>query len=260
MRTTTARSLVVMTLLAILSLALPLSAAAAVDPGQVRMTRIVGGFSSPVGVTNAGDGTKRLFVVEQGGLVRVVKGSAISPTVFLDLTAKILPGSERGLLGLAFDPDYATNGAFYIYATSAAGSPHNEVWRYHVSGNPNPAGPGRDLILDVGPSTNGNHNAGWMGFGPVGMLYIASGDVGVSANAQDNTNLLGKILRIDVDPVAPGYQIPADNPFVGMGGGVRGEIWAFGLRNPWRDSFDSATGELFIGNVGAVSFEEINLG
>ena len=115
-------------------------------------------------------------------------------------------------------------------------------------------------MLAVGPSTNGNHNAGWLGFGPDGYLYIASGEVGVPANAQDNTNLLGKILRIDVDPVASGYQIPADNPFVGAGGGVREEIWANGLRNPWRASFDQATEKLFIGNVGGSAFEEINLG
>ena len=233
---------------------------AAYANATIAATRVASGLNQPLYVTAAPGDTSRLFIVEKGGTIKILdlNSGQVLATPFL--TVPVDPASERGLLGLAFDPDYATNGAFYIYATSAAGSPHNEVWRYHVSGNPNLAGPGRDLILDVGPSTNGNHNAGWMGFGPDGMLYIASGDVGVSANAQDNTNLLGKILRIDVDPVAPGYQIPADNPFVGMGGGVRGEIWAFGLRNPWRDSFDSATGQLFIGNVGAVSFEEINLG
>ena len=125
--------------------------------------------------------------------------------------------------------------------------------------NPNVANGTGQLVLDVGPSTNGNHNAGWLGFGPDGDLYIASGEVGVPANAQDLTNLLGKMLRIDVSS-GTGYTIPADNPFVGMGGGVREEIFAFGLRNPWRASFDSATGNLFIGNVGAASFEEINLG
>ena len=211
-------------------------------------------------MTAAPGDTSRLFIVEKSGTIKILdlNSGQVLATPFLTVPVDV--ASERGLLGLAFDPDYATNGAFYVYATSTAGSPHNEVWRYHVSGNPNVAAAGRDLILDVGPSTNGNHNAGWMGFGPDGYLYIASGEVGVQANAQDNTNLLGKILRIDVDPVAPGYQIPADNPFVGMGGGVRDEIWAFGLRNPWRASFDSATGNFFIGNVGATSFEEINLG
>ncbi len=226
----------------------------------IAATRVASGLSQPLYVTAAPGDTSRLFIVEKGGTIKILdlNSGQVLATPFL--TVPVNTASERGLLGLAFDPDYATNGAFYLYATSNASSPHNEVWRYHVSGNPNVAAAGRDLILDVGPSTNGNHNAGWLAFGPDGDLYIASGEVGVAANAQDKTNLLGKILRIDVDPVAPGYQIPADNPFVGEGGGVRGEIWAYGLRNPWRESFDQATGNFFIGNVGGTSFEEINLG
>ena len=226
----------------------------------ISATRVASGLNQPLYVTAAPGDTSRLFIVEKGGTIKILdlNSGQVLATPFLSVPVDV--ASERGLLGLAFDPDYATNGAFYVYATSTAGSPHNEVWRYHVSGNPNVAAAGRDLILDVGPSTNGNHNAGWMAFGPDGDLYIASGEVGVAPNAQDNTNLLGKILRIDVDPVAPGYQIPADNPFVGAGGGVRAEIWAFGLRNPWRASFDSATGNFFIGNVGGTAFEEINLG
>ena len=226
----------------------------------IAATRVASGLSQPLYVTAAPGDTGRLFIVEKTGTIKILdlNSGQVLATPFL--TVPVDTASERGLLGLAFDPDYATNGAFYVYATSTAGSPHNEVWRYHVSGNPNVAAAGRDLILDVGPSTNGNHNAGWLGFGPDGDLYIASGEVGVAANAQDKTNLLGKILRIDVDPVAPGYQIPADNPFVGEGGGVRDEILAYGLRNPWRASFDPATGKFFIGNVGGASFEEINLG
>jgi glucose/arabinose dehydrogenase len=226
----------------------------------IAATRVASGLSGPLYVTAAPGDTSRLFIVEKDGTIKILdlNTGAVLATPFL--TVPVDTFSERGLLGLAFDPDYATNGAFYVYATSAGPSPHNEVWRYHVSGNPNLAAGGRDLVLDVGPSTNGNHNAGWLDFGPDGYLYIASGEVGVSANAQDKTNLLGKILRIDVDAVAPGYQIPADNPFVGEGGGVRGEIFAFGLRNPWRASFDSATGAFFIGNVGGNAFEEINLG
>ncbi|MEA2876325.1 MAG: hypothetical protein QOF14_1521 [Hyphomicrobiales bacterium] len=220
-------------------------------------TGIIGG---PLYVTAPPADTGRLFIVIQEGRIRIVNleagfGGQLGGTF---LTVPVSNGSETGLLGLAFDPDYATNGAFYVYATSTTG--RNEVWRYHVSGDPNVAATTRDLILDVGPATNGNHNAGWLGFGPDGYLYIATGDVGVPANAQDNTNLLGKILRIDVNPTGTAYQIPSDNPFVGAGGGVREEIFAFGLRNPWRDSFDSATGAFFIGNVGESSFEEINLG
>ena len=233
---------------------------AAYANAAISATRVASGLTQPLYVTAAPGDTSRLFIVEKGGTIKILdlNSGQVLATPFL--TVPVDTASERGLLGLAFDPGYATNGAFYVYATSTAGSPHNEVWRYHVSGNPNVAAGARDLILDVGASTNGNHNAGWMGFGPDGMLYIASGEVGVPANAQDNTNLLGKMLRIDVDPVAPGYQIPADNPFAGDGGGVREEIWAFGLRNPWRASFDSASGNFFIGNVGGNAFEEINLG
>jgi len=230
----------------------------------IAATRVASGLDQPLYVTAAPGDTSRLFIVEKTGAIKILDLNSGSLLATPFLTVPVDTFSERGLLGLAFDPDFASNHAFYVYATSVGPSPHNEVWRYHVSGNPNDdqnvAAPGRDLILDVGPSTNGNHNAGWMGFGPDGDLYIASGEVGVPANAQDNNNLLGKMLRIDVDPTAPGYQIPADNPFVGVGGGVRGEIFAYGLRNPWRDSFDSATGALFIGNVGGNQFEEINLG
>ncbi len=226
----------------------------------IAATRVASGLTQPLYVTAAPGDTSRLFIVEKTGTIKILDLSTGTVLATPFLTVPVDPNGERGLLGLAFDPDYATNGAFYVYATSTAGSPHNEVWRYHASGNPNVAAAGRDFILDVGAATNTNHNAGWMGFGPDGYLYIASGEVGVPANAQDKTNLLGKMLRIDVDPVAPGYQIPADNPFVGEGGGVRTEIFAFGLRNPWRSSFDSATGALFIGNVGGAAFEEINLG
>jgi glucose/arabinose dehydrogenase len=195
MRTTTARSLVVTTLLAILSLALPLSAAAAVDPGQVRMTRIVGGFSSPVGVTNAGDGTKRLFVVEQGGLVRVVKGSAISPTVFLDLTAKILPGSERGLLGLAFDPSFETNRHVFAFYTRA-GDGALVVSRFIANSAGTQAASSSERILTtIAHPTYGNHNGGGLAFGPDGFLYLSSGDGGgqgvPNETALDLDRLLG---------------------------------------------------------------------
>src|SRR6185436_8110768 len=152
-------------------------------------------------------------------------------------------GGERGLLGLVFDPDYASNGFFYIYETAVTGGVHNEVVRYSVSGNPNVANAASaQSVLNLGPLSGAtNHNAGWMGFGPDGYLYIATGDNANGANAQTLTNLLGKILRIDVVD-SGGYHIPADNPFADMAGGVRGEIFAFGLRNPWRASFDAATG------------------
>ncbi len=233
---------------------------AAYASSSIAATRVASGLDQPLYVTAAPGDTSRLFIVEKTGAIKILdlNTGTVLATPFLTVPVDAL--SERGLLGLAFDPDYATNGAFYVYATSNSSTPTNEVWRYHVSGNPNVASGSRDLILTVGVAGNGNHNAGWMGFGPDGYLYVNSGEVGVTANAQDKTNLLGKVLRIDVDPVAAGYQVPADNPFVGEGGGVRPEIFALGLRNPWRSSFDSATGTLFIGDVGGSSFEEVNIG
>ena len=220
---------------------------------SIAATRVATGLSAPLFAAAPPGDTSRLFIVEKGGAIKILdlNSGTVLATPFLTVPVDIF--SERGLLGLAFDPDYATNGNFYVYATSNDPSPKNQVWRYHVSADPNVATGVRELILDVGPSTNGNHNSGWLGFGPDGYLYIASGEVGVPANAQDNSNLLGKILRINSDGT-----VPPDNPFVGAPGAD--EIFAFGLRNPWRASFDSATGTFFIADVGANSFEEINLG
>ena len=205
------------------------------------------GLDQPLYVTAAPGDTSRLFIVEKTGTIKILdlNSGQVLATPFL--TVPVDTTSERGLLGLAFDPNYASNGLFYVYRTSPG--LENEVLRYQVSGDPNVANGTGQLVLDVGPSTNGNHNAGWLGFGPDGYLYIDSGEVGVPANAQDLTNQLGKILRIDVSS-GTGYTIPADNPFVGAGGGMREEIFAYGLRNPWRSSFDSATGTFFIGDVG----------
>ena len=230
---------------------------AAYPNATIAATRVASGLTQPLYVTAVPGDTSRLFIVEKTGTIKVLdlNSGQVLPTPFL--TVPVDATSERGLLGLAFDSDFSVNHAFYVYATSPT-TGHNEVWMYHVAGNA--VAPGRDLVIDIGPSTNGNHNAGWMGFGPGRDLYIASGEVGVPANAQDTTNLLGKMLRIVPNGVASGYTIPADNPLVGAGGGAREEIWALGLRNPWRASFDSATDNLFIGNVGEASFEEINFG
>src|SRR5687768_10045354 len=223
----------------------------------ITATRVASGLDLPLYVTAAPGDTSRLFIVEKTGTIKILELNSGQVLATPFLTVPVDTASERGLLGLAFDPNYASNGLFYVYRTSPGAE--NEVLRYQVSGNPNVANGTGQLVLDVGPSTNGNHNAGWLGFGPDGFLYIASGEVGVAANAQDLTNQLGKILRIDVSS-GSGYTIPGDNPFVGDGGGVREEIFAYGLRNPWRDSFDSATGTFFIGDVGGAAFEEINLG
>lgn len=220
-------------------------------------------FSSPIQLTHPPDGTDRVFVVEQGGRIRVFpNGSPASSSEFLVVTG-IISGGEEGLLGLAFHPSYATNGYFYLYYS--AGSPRRSVIaRYRVSANPNVADAvSRQVLLEV-PQPYSNHNGGQLAFGPDGMLYVALGDGGSGGDpenrSQNMNELLGKILRIDVDRTDPGkaYAVPPDNPFVGQSG-ARGEIWAVGLRNPWRMSFDRLTHALWAGDVGQGQWEEIDL-
>ena len=180
------------------------------------------------------------------------------------MSGQISTAGERGLLGLAFDPDFASNGFFYVDLINPAGDA--EIRRYHVSANPNVADPASVTpIITIDQTTATNHKAGWLGFGPDGYLYIATGDGGSTPNAaQDLNSLLGKILRIDVhadafpgDP-ARNYAIPADNPFVGAAGAD--EIFALGLRNPWRPSFDRGLGDFYIADVGKTQWEEIDIG
>ena len=201
-----------------------------------------------------------MFIVEKDGEIKILdlNTGQLLATPFLDVTVD--SAGERGLLGLAFDPNYATNGFFYIYRTVPGSPAHNEVDRYHVSADPNVADAASATpIISLGNLTAAsNHNAGWIGFGPDGDLYIATGENATPSNAQDLSNLLGKVLRIDVHAGAP-YAIPADNPFVGTPG-ARGEIFDFGLRNPFRDSFDRGTGDFFIADVGQSAVEEINAG
>ena len=222
-------------------------------------------FEKPVGIKNAGD--QRLFVVEQDGLIQIVNpdGSKNS-TPFLDIQGRVINifniGEERGLLGLAFHPDYATNGFFYVNYSNNSGN--NVVSRFSVStSNENIADPNSELILLTIDQPFGNHNGGDLAFGADGYLYISSGDGGSSGDpgdrAQDLGILLGKLLRIDVDNQSNGnnYAIPNDNPFVGNAS-ARDEIWAYGLRNAWKFSFDRQTNDLWIADVGQGSFEEIN--
>ena len=188
--------------------------------------------------------TGRLFIVEKTGTIKIfdLNTGSVLGTPFL--TVPVDQSGERGLLGLAFDPDYASNGFFYIYRTVTTPTTHNVVERYQVSGNPNVANAGsRQTVLDLDNLSGAtNHNAGWMGFGPDGDLYIATGDNANGANAQTLSNLLGKILRIDVEGGLP-YQIPSDNPFVGTPG-ARPEIFASGSAQSVAASFDSASGKL----------------
>lgn len=239
-------------------------AAANVEIGTVR---VASGLNRPVSIAHAPGDENRLFVVEKPGRIRIVnlQNGVVDATPFLDITSLVGGGTsqhdERGLLGLAFHPDYANNGYFYVnyYSTSN----QTVVRRYKVSANPDVADANSALTLLTIAQPASNHNGGWLAFGPNdGYLYIATGDGGGAGdqgnNAQNPNNLLGAILRIDVDNPDQGlnYGIPSDNPFVGKNG--RDEIWAWGLRNPWRNGFDRLTGDLFIGDVGQNSWEEIN--
>ena len=225
-------------------------------------------FSSALDLQNAGDGTNRLFVSERVGRIRVFPNDENVNTtkLFLDITDRVTSGGETGLLGLAFHPNYATNGYFYVNYT--APSPlRTVVSRFQVSStNPDSADKNSELILLTFNQPFSNHNGGCIAFGPDGNLYIATGDGGSGGdpqnNAQNITNLLGKILRIDVDnPQAPlNYGIPNDNPFIDSTNvNVRKEIYAWGLRNPWRMSFDPVTGWLWAGDVGQGDWEEIDI-
>ena len=235
-----------------------------VDAAAVRLGPVASGFERPLYVTGAGDGSGRLFVVEQPGRIRVVKERRVLPTPFLDITRVVNDGAnERGLLGLAFHPDYERNGFFYVHYTDARGDV--VVARYTVSGDPDRAkSASARTILKIPHRQATNHNGGMLAFGPRdGYLYVSVGDGGggQSANGQDTDTLLGKILRIDVDRTSGNrnYAIPADNPFADGRRG-RPEIWAYGLRNPFRFSFDRETGGLYIGDVGEQDWEEIDYG
>ncbi len=238
--------------------------------------RVAAGLSRPVFVTGAPGDFTRLYIVQQRGLIRILnlQTGALNAQPFLDLTALVSQtGNERGLLGMGFHPDHQNNGFFYVYYTASAGGA-TVVARY-TRFTPDAADSSSANPVMTYSQPQSNHNGGWIGFGPDGFLYIASGDGGSGndtgsghtepgGNAQDITNnLLGKMLRIDVTgddfpaDSTRNYAVPASNPFVGVTGDD--EIWAFGLRNPWRDSFDRLTGRLYIGDVGQGAIEEIDV-
>jgi glucose/arabinose dehydrogenase len=249
---------------------------AATPPGGfVQRVPVVSGLSGPVGLANAGDGSGRLFIVQQSGQIRIWNGAQLLGTPFLDISSLVGPCSggcgERGLLGLAFHPSYRTNGFFYVYYTRVGNGTIQagdiQVARYHVSSNPNVADAASGLVLLTIPhSSQTNHNGGQLAFGSDGYLYIGVGDGGgggdPAGNGQNTNALLGKLLRIDVDsdgfPTDSGrnYAVPAGNPFA-RGGGAP-EVWAYGLRNPWRFSFDRTTHDLYIGDVGQNLWEEVD--
>ncbi|HVW19198.1 MAG TPA: PQQ-dependent sugar dehydrogenase [Solirubrobacteraceae bacterium] len=246
------------------ALALAAAAPAGASGAGVRLVK-VGSFQSPVYVTSPPGDAHRLYVVEREGTIRVVQDGRVLATPFLDLRSKVVSGYvEQGLLGLAFAPDYARSGRFYVYYT-AAGSGADTLASYRAT-SPQRADPssGRTLISQPDPEVN--HNGGMLAFGPDGLLYVGIGDGGgagdrhgTHGNGQSLGTLLGKILRIDPAHRSAGrpYAIPASNPFVHRAG-ARGEIYAYGLRNPWRFSFDRSTGDLVIGDVGQDEVEEID--
>jgi glucose/arabinose dehydrogenase len=227
---------------------------------QLALRPIATGLGLPLGIVSAGD--SRLFIVEQLGQILIYEGTRVLPTPFLDVSLLVTPGSngsERGLLGLAFDPHYASNGFFFIYYTDRNGN--ITLARYSRSAanadraDPNSAA----IVLTIDHTEFPNHNGGQLQFGPDGYLYLGPGDGGSGGDphnhAQDRSQLLGKLLRIDVSTFP--YRIPPSNPFVNTPG-ARPEIWAYGLRNPWRFTFDRNTGDLFIADVGQDLWEEVD--
>lgn len=221
-----------------------------------RLQKVAEGFNQPLGVVSALDGTDRLFVVQQGGLVRIVQNGKVLPEPFLDVRSLTRAGGERGLLGLAFAPDFKKSGYFFINYTDRNGD--TQITRYKVGNNPHEADPkSAQKVLSV-QQPYANHNGGHLAFGKDGYLYIGLGDGGSGGDPQNygqNMNtLLGKMLRLDVSSLP--YKVPKDNPFVGKDG--KDEIWAYGLRNPWKYSFDRQTGDLWIADVGQNALEEVN--
>ena len=231
-------------------------------------------FSNPVDFQHADDGSNTLYIVEQAGIIRSFENdeTTTSTTTFLDIQDRVHHLNEAGLLGLAFHPDFETNGYLYVdYYTT--GAPRTRISRFNLdAANPDVADPDSEVILLEVSQPFGNHNAGQIAFGPDGYLYVTLGDGGSGNDPQDNgqrpTTLLGSILRLDVDgggnPLDCGLgtgsaTIPADNPLVDGAGGDCDEIYAYGLRNPWRMSFDPATGDLWAGDVGQSAREEIDI-
>ena len=237
-----------------LMLALAPAAASAQGPG-IAVEMVSDAFDRPLLVT-APRGDERLFVVDQPGRIWIVSGGVRLDTPFLDIRGEVGFGGERGLLGLAFHPDYAANGRLFVNYTDRRGA--TQVVRYEVSGDANRADPASAAEVLSVDQPAANHNGGWLGFGPDGHLYIGMGDGGGGGdtfrNGQNRHTLLGAMLRIDVDGGEP-YAIPPDNPFVGGGGAL--EIFAYGLRNPWRAAFDGD--DLYIADVGQNLWEEVSV-
>ncbi len=256
-------------LLMTLALTMPPSAGAAcVEPADgaipgIALHEAASGLRNAVHITHAGDGTRRLFVVEQEGRIRVLENGRLRETPFLDISERVASGGEKGLLSVAFHPRYAQNGRFYVNYTTRDRGLYTIIAEF-TRRTHEAADPASERALLRIEQPYGNHNGGQLAFGPDGYLYIGMGDGGAANDPFDHgqrpQTLLGALLRIDVaerSDTLP-YRVPADNPFVGRRG-YRPEIWAYGLRNPWRFSFDFATGRLFLADVGQDAEEEIDL-
>ncbi len=231
-------------------------------PDKLSLEPFAAGLSSPISLTNAGDGSNRLYANEQAGTIRIVEASGnLRPQPFLDITDRVGSGGERGLLGLAFHPDFEANHRFFVDYTNRDGN--TVVSELRSSADGLSADPSSEHVLLRVDQPFANHNGGELAFGPDGYLYVGLGDGGSAGdphgNGQNTNALLGKILRIDVDGTPTNgraYAIPAGNPFANGGGAP--EVWAYGLRNPWRFGFDRETGDLYIADVGQGSWEEID--
>ncbi len=242
-----------------------LAPAPRLDVLRLRLASVALGLDAPVFVTHAGDGSGRLFVVEKAGLIRIIGDDGVLPVPFLDIRDRVgSSGSEQGLLGLAFAPDYLSRGHFFVNYTDRRGG--TVVARFTVSADPDAADPGSEFRVLAFDQPAANHNGGMLAFGPDGYLWIGTGDGGAAndrfGNGQNPDTLLGKMLRLDVtsDPAVP-YLIPGDNPWINADWNrrdMRDEVWAVGLRNPWRYSFDRATGDLWIADVGQNIYEEVH--
>ncbi|MBV9957906.1 MAG: PQQ-dependent sugar dehydrogenase, partial [Acidobacteria bacterium] len=241
------------------------SASYSAAPADITLAPVLSNLSEPVYVGNAHDGSNRLFIVEQAGLIKVLQPGASDPTAFLDIRPKVVAAGELGLLGLCFHPQYQTNRRFYVNYTRSTDAA-TVIAEYQASAaNPNVADVQSERVLLVITDTASNHNGGMIEFGPDGYLYIGVGDGGFNYDpnnrAQNIEDPNGKILRIDVDHPNGNvpYSVPPSNPFYGPTIGLD-EIYTYGMRNPWRFSFDRGTGQLWIGDVGEGQREEVNIG
>jgi glucose/arabinose dehydrogenase len=226
----------------------------------VRLLEIASGLDVPLYLTAPTGDLNRLFIVEKSGRIRIVKDGTLLPTPFLDISGLVSGGSEQGLLGLAFPPDYATTGRFVLHYTDTAGDTRVSV--FQVSPDADIADPASEQVILTADQPFTNHNGGQIAFGPAGFLYLGLGDGGGSSDpegrGQDLSELLASILRVDVQS-GTSYTVPPDNPFVGQQPATRPEVWSYGLRNPWRFSFDRANGDLYIADVGQNNIEEVDV-